>query len=120
MSLNDADRELYTEIGKSSPLKRRKNVQGRLFATTQIRKLGAALDVEEPFRLDVARKPKERALPKPRGLLSGAELKTGYVPRNDLVDQVLNRSLALLLLVMVMPVFIVLIATVYITSGRPA
>lgn len=46
---------------------------------------------------------------KSRGLLSGAELRTGYAPSSTLLDAVVNRGLALLLLPLVSPLMLVII-----------
>ncbi|MEW2912754.1 sugar transferase [Leisingera sp. JC11] len=46
---------------------------------------------------------------KTRGLLSGAELRTGYAPSNPLLDTVINRGLALLLLPLVSPLMLLII-----------
>lgn len=71
-------------------------------------------------RLDRARLPASPALPRQnRGLLSGAALKTGYVPQNELLDQAVNRSLAAVLLVLLGPVFLVIMALQKLTSPGP-
>ncbi len=44
-----------------------------------------------------------------RGLLSGAELRSGYVPRNVALDQALNRAVAALLLVVLSPILLVIV-----------
>lgn len=46
---------------------------------------------------------------KPRGLLSGAELRTGYAPVNPMLDAVINRGLALLMLPLVSPLMLLII-----------
>lgn len=56
---------------------------------------------------------------KPRGLLSGAELKTGYLPRNEAVDQVLNRGVAAVLIVLAAPLFLSIILLQRLTSREP-
>lgn len=56
---------------------------------------------------------------RPRGLLSGAELKTGCLPRNEFLDQALNRTLAALLLLATLPIFLIVALAVLISSGRP-
>lgn len=43
---------------------------------------------------------------KPRGLLSGVELKSGYLPKNEVVDQVFNRTMAALFIVLTSPLFL--------------
>ncbi|WP_052261745.1 sugar transferase [Leisingera sp. ANG-M1] len=45
----------------------------------------------------------------PRGLLSGAELRTGYAPANPWLDACVNRGLALLLLPLVSPLLLLIV-----------
>lgn len=52
---------------------------------------------------------RERVLPQSRGLLSGAELKSGYVPRNPTMDSIINRGVALFFLALTSPIFLFLI-----------
>lgn len=69
---------------------------------------------KHPFIIDragpaVKSEERERVLPKSRGLLSGAELKSGYVPRNLALDFAINRGLSLFFLVLTSPIFLFLI-----------
>lgn len=41
-----------------------------------------------------------------RGLLSGAAVRSGYVPGNEALDQVLNRSMAVVFLILTAPLFL--------------
>lgn len=54
-----------------------------------------------------------------RGLLSGAALKTGYLPRNDLLDQAINRSMAAVFLILLSPVILVIAGLQKLTSRGP-
>lgn len=54
-----------------------------------------------------------------RGLLSGAELKTGCVPRNEFLDKVFNRGLAAIMFLAILPLFLTIAGLVLLCSGRP-
>lgn len=55
----------------------------------------------------------------PRGLLSGAEIRAGYAVRNDVLDALYNRALAVILLALAAPVFLAVCALVKLTSPGP-
>ncbi|MEZ5911944.1 MAG: sugar transferase [Paracoccaceae bacterium] len=59
------------------------------------------------------------ARPRARGLLSGAELKSGYRPRSEFVDALFNRSLAALAMFAVLPMFVAVWLLVRLTSPGP-
>lgn len=54
-----------------------------------------------------------------KGLLSGRELRSGYLPRNEAVDQILNRGLAALLLLTTLPLFAIISAIILLSGARP-
>lgn len=54
-----------------------------------------------------------------RGLLSGAELRTGYVPGNEFVDGLINRAGVLLVLPVAAPLFLIIAAMQKLTSTGP-
>ncbi|APX89005.1 hypothetical protein BV394_04080 [Brevirhabdus pacifica] len=53
-----------------------------------------------------------------RGLLSGRELRSGYLPRNEMLDQVLNRGLAAFLILSTMPLFLTITAIILLSGSR--
>lgn len=78
------------------------------------------------FRMDDVHLPRQEkqapqlaAVPSSRGLLSGAELRTGCLPRNDTVDQILNRGVAVALLLLLAPMFAVICLLQLATSRGP-
>lgn len=54
-----------------------------------------------------------------RGLLSPAILRSGYVPRNEMLDAVLNRSLAAVYLALTAPVFVTIWLMLRLSSPDP-
>ena len=56
---------------------------------------------------------------KSRGLLSGAELKSGYLPRNEKLDQILNQTAAALFLLLTAPIFFLVIILQKLSSPGP-
>ncbi len=54
-----------------------------------------------------------------RGLLSGVALKTGYIPRNEFLDQVINRGVAAIFLFLAFPIFLIIIFLMKLTSPGP-
>lgn len=60
-----------------------------------------------------------RPLPRPRGLLSGAELRAGYLVENEALDAIYNRTLAAMLLIMISPIFLVICVLMKLTTPGP-
>ena len=110
-SVNSTNKEPSAFLGSRSKLKPSK---ANLANVTII-------DAEDIGTIEISpvNQPEPTTLTRPRGLLSGAELKTGCLPRNEFLDQLINRNLAALLLLVTSPIFLTVAEAVLLCSGRP-